>query len=299
MTEDRKQHTDESVGARLARLRRAQNITQEELAERLGISRQAVSKWESDLAYPETDKLVSLAHLYHCTVDYLLTGQSLTGQLLTGQSPTGQRPTEEEPASAQAENSESSPSESPNLWERIERGWGKRPRYFEYKSRRTVRGVPLVHVNIGFGRKAKGIVAIGLTARGILSIGLASVGVLSFGLCSVGLLSVGALALGLLLAVGSMAMGTVAIGAIAAGIFAIGALSVGLISIGALSAGYFLAVGDHAYGMIALGQSLARGEVLAIENLTASDLPEILPLIDRHLPALLQGIGKVILRGMV
>ena len=294
MTEDRKQHTDESVGAQLARLRRAQNITQEELAERLGISRQAVSKWESDLAYPETDKLVSLAHLYHCTVDYLLTGQSLAGQ-----SPTGQRPTEEEPASAQAEKSDSSPSESPNLWERIERGWGKRPRYFEYKSRRTVRGVPLVHVNIGFGRKAKGIVAIGLTARGILSIGLASVGVLSVGLCSVGLLSVGALALGLLLAVGSMAMGTVAIGAIAAGIFAIGALSVGLISIGALSAGYFLAVGDHAYGMIALGQSLAQGQVLAIENLTASDLPEILPLIDRHLPALLRGIGKAILRGMV
>ena len=294
MTEDRKQHTDESVGARLARLRRAQNITQEELAERLGISRQAVSKWESDLAYPETDKLVSLAHLYHCTVDYLL-----TGQLLTGQSPTGQRPTEEEPASAQTENSESSPSESPNLWERIERGWGKRPRYFEYKSRRTVRGVPLVHINIGFGRKAKGIVAIGLTARGILSIGLASVGVLSVGLCSVGLLSVGALALGLLLAVGSMALGTVAIGAIAAGILAIGALSVGLISIGALSAGYFLAVGDYAYGMIALGQSLAQGQVLAIENLTASDLPEILPLIDRHLPALLQGIGKAILRGMV
>ena len=67
--------THETTGGRLARLRRAQNITQEELAERLGISRQAVSKWESDLAYPETDKLLTLSRLYGCTVDYLLTGE--------------------------------------------------------------------------------------------------------------------------------------------------------------------------------------------------------------------------------
>ena len=36
------------------------------------VSRQSVSKWESDIAFPETEKLIALSKLYHCTIDYLL-----------------------------------------------------------------------------------------------------------------------------------------------------------------------------------------------------------------------------------
>lgn len=61
-----------SMGARLAQARRSQNLTQEQLAERLGVTRQAVSRWESDTAYPETDKIVRMAALFEVSCDYLL-----------------------------------------------------------------------------------------------------------------------------------------------------------------------------------------------------------------------------------
>ena len=47
-----------TFGEKLSKLRRDAGYTQEQLAELLGVSRQSVSKWESDIAYPETDKLV-------------------------------------------------------------------------------------------------------------------------------------------------------------------------------------------------------------------------------------------------
>ena len=61
-----------SMGARLAQERRKQNLTQEQLAEQLGVTRQAVSRWESDTAYPETDKILRMAALFNVSCDYLL-----------------------------------------------------------------------------------------------------------------------------------------------------------------------------------------------------------------------------------
>lgn len=61
-----------TTGEKLQKLRKENNYTQEELAEILDVSRQSISKWESDGAFPETDKLITLSKLYHCTVDYLL-----------------------------------------------------------------------------------------------------------------------------------------------------------------------------------------------------------------------------------
>lgn len=61
-----------TLGNKLSKLRRENNYTQEQLADTLGVSRQAISKWESDTAYPETDKLIQLSRLFHCTTDYLL-----------------------------------------------------------------------------------------------------------------------------------------------------------------------------------------------------------------------------------
>lgn len=54
--------------------RRRAGLTQEALAERLGVSRQAVSKWESDRSRPELELLLAMAKLYGCTVDGLLEG---------------------------------------------------------------------------------------------------------------------------------------------------------------------------------------------------------------------------------
>ncbi len=61
-----------TIGEKIARARRARGFTQEELADRLGVSRQAVSKWESDAALPETDKLVRLCRLLQVSCDALL-----------------------------------------------------------------------------------------------------------------------------------------------------------------------------------------------------------------------------------
>ena len=61
-----------SIGSKLAQARKAVNLTQEQLAERLGVTRQAVSRWESGAAYPETDKIVRMARLLNVSCDYLL-----------------------------------------------------------------------------------------------------------------------------------------------------------------------------------------------------------------------------------
>ena len=61
-----------TLGDKLSRLRKENNYTQEQLADILGVSRQAISKWESDVAYPETDKLIRLSALYRCSLDYLV-----------------------------------------------------------------------------------------------------------------------------------------------------------------------------------------------------------------------------------
>lgn len=63
----------------LLHLRAAHKLTQEQLAVRLGVSRQSVAKWESGTTYPEMDKLIVLCQLFECTLDDLVTGD-LTDQ---------------------------------------------------------------------------------------------------------------------------------------------------------------------------------------------------------------------------
>ena len=57
---------------KISKQRKELNYTQEQLAEILGVSRQSISKWESDIAYPETEKLIELGKLFDCSMDYLL-----------------------------------------------------------------------------------------------------------------------------------------------------------------------------------------------------------------------------------
>ena len=61
-----------TLGEKIAKQRKQLNYTQDQLADILGVSRQSISKWESDITYPETDKLIELGKLFNCSMDYLL-----------------------------------------------------------------------------------------------------------------------------------------------------------------------------------------------------------------------------------
>ena len=61
-----------SLGEKIREQRKQAGLSQEQLADILGVSRQSISKWESDIAYPETDKLIELGKLFDCSMDYLL-----------------------------------------------------------------------------------------------------------------------------------------------------------------------------------------------------------------------------------
>ena len=63
-----------TFGENLQFLRKRANLTQEDLAEKMEVSRQSVSKWESNLSYPETDAILRLCSLFHCDMDTLLRG---------------------------------------------------------------------------------------------------------------------------------------------------------------------------------------------------------------------------------
>lgn len=145
---------------KLQMLRKEKGISQEALAEMLGVSRQAISKWESGTAFPETDKMITLCEIFGVTLDSLIRD----GELHKDNQNTASEPF-----------------------------WISRGKYYEYKSKRTLLGPPLVHINIGRGRRrAKGIVAIGNISTGIVSAGLVSAGILSCGVVSAGLVGSGA-----------------------------------------------------------------------------------------------------------
>lgn len=57
---------------KLLTLRKANDLTQEQLAEKLDVSRQSISKWESGQATPELEKIVALSAVFNVTTDYLL-----------------------------------------------------------------------------------------------------------------------------------------------------------------------------------------------------------------------------------
>lgn len=59
-------------GDKLVALRKKNGLSQEELAEKLNVSRQSVSKWESNNTYPETDKIVQICNLFNCSMDDLI-----------------------------------------------------------------------------------------------------------------------------------------------------------------------------------------------------------------------------------
>ena len=260
-----------TFGEKLSKLRKEYNYTQEQLADILGVSRQSISKWESDIAYPETDKLIKMGKLFDCSMDYLL-NESIT---------------EREGAKS---------AEKGIVWDRLKN------QLHERKSKRMIFGIPLYHIGrnahgfFAVGLKARGVFSIGLESRGIFSLGLLSFGVISLGLLSLGIISVATLSAGLL-AVGSVALGLFAAGTVSIGIVSFGALSIGCFSSGALAIGKYVAVGDNAHAAIAIGESVAEGSVYRhIGDLTTADISTAVEWVDANVPSWLgwaKGIFKL------
>lgn len=63
-----------NIGERITMLRKEKDISQAELAKRLNVSRQAVSKWEQGQSCPDTNKLIQLAEILETEVEFLATG---------------------------------------------------------------------------------------------------------------------------------------------------------------------------------------------------------------------------------
>ncbi len=73
-----------SLGENIVRLRTEKRQPQEELADLLGVSRQSVSKWESDVSVPELDKLIKLSEVFAVTMDKLVKGNNITIETTDG-----------------------------------------------------------------------------------------------------------------------------------------------------------------------------------------------------------------------
>ena len=61
-----------TFGQKLQTLRKEKGISQEKLADRLGVSRQAVSKWELDATLPETENIIKIRNIFNVSFDYLM-----------------------------------------------------------------------------------------------------------------------------------------------------------------------------------------------------------------------------------
>ena len=68
-----------SLGTNISRLRAEKHLSQGDLAEALGVSRQSVSKWETDSSVPDLDKLVKLSRVFGVSLDELVMGGGRTG----------------------------------------------------------------------------------------------------------------------------------------------------------------------------------------------------------------------------
>lgn len=250
---------------KLLGLRRREGLSQEQLAERLGVTRQSVSKWESGTAAPELGKLIAMSELFSVSVDYLVKDYM-------------DEPERPVPASAA------------RLEERMEeiseyfRGWR-----YAWDSKTRVFGLPLVSVRV---HSAPHALRARDTAKGIIAIGNVAVGVVALGAASVGLISVGGLSAGVF-ALGALAFGLVSLGAVAFGLLAFGAVAIGLWYAGGVTAlAKEIAVGVAAVGKTAVGYDAAGEHILLWgDGLTCGEVETFL--LERH-PSLWKPVLKLL-----
>ncbi len=118
---------------------------------------------------------------------------------------------------------------------------------YEYKSQRTLFGLPLVHIRLG--DRGTGV------AKGVLAVGNYAVGIFTIGGISLGLVSIGGLSVGLLFSLAGWAIGGIAVGGFAVGLLAIGGAAAGLFAMGGGAFGVYAAGGGAFASEIAIGGS--------------------------------------------
>ncbi len=69
-----KRMNEMSLGQQLKKFRELKSLSQEDIAQKIGVTRQAVYKWENDKSYPDIDNLILLSELYNVTLDELIKG---------------------------------------------------------------------------------------------------------------------------------------------------------------------------------------------------------------------------------
>ena len=72
-----------ALGTKISELRKARGMTQDELADKMGVSPQAVSKWENDLSMPDLPVLIELSDFFHISLDDFLKEKVQTVELLS------------------------------------------------------------------------------------------------------------------------------------------------------------------------------------------------------------------------
>lgn len=218
---------------KLMNLRRREGLSQEQLADRLGVTRQSVSKWEGGTAMPELVKLITLSEMFGVSVDYLVKDRI-------------------EEAELSAADDRISARQAARLEQKVDDlAECVKGRVYAYDSKTRILGLPLVSIRLGFVRRHR--MSRQDVARGIIAIGNAAVGVVALGLVSVGLFSFGCVALGLL------ALGMVAVGPLALGVAALGYLAFGVSAIGTYAGGVCAAGSKIAVGVAAAAGSTAVG----------------------------------------
>lgn len=230
---------------KIALLRREKGMSQEDLAQVVGVSRQAVQKWESGSSNPDMENLKLLSSYFGVTLDYLVWEEAAENQGKT---------TQEE-----------------RVWV-TRRGSNRRRRWeYEFISKKKVGKLPLVHIHVGSGLcTARGIVAIGNVAIGALAIGIFSLGALSVGIIGAGLIAIGCFALGTMV-LANIGIGLFAAGNVVLGLFAIGNLARGLIAIGNGAFGEMVGIGNLSTGHLAMGYRPSGDVTVQVNELWALD----------------------------
>lgn len=251
-----------TIGERLTRERKKLGLTQEELGSKLDISRQAISKWESDLSLPDTANLIKLSTLFSCSVDYILLGKE------------------------ESKETEAQPDDKPlfPLNKKIK----------EKHSEKTLMGLPLWSIGVkskGFfslGFKSEGVFSLGFASKGVFSLGCFSFGGVSIGMASLGALSLGSFSLGIF-SLGAISVALVAsLGAISIAPLSLGSLSIGEVSVGAFSRGRWFSYGDNAKALVAIGKSKVAGEYTALLPLEGGKGEYLYAVLKENIPSYLR-----------
>lgn len=208
------------LSEKLQKLRKSKGYSQEELSNLIGVSRQAISKWESGQSCPDISNLITLSDIYSVSIDSILKDGDSADE-------------------AGKSTDSNTTSQVVNVID-----VNSLVRY-EYKSKITLLGLPLVHIKFSRipSKPAKGIIAIGDSAIGLFAFGGAAVGLISIGGLALGGLSLGGLAVGAI-SLGGLSIGShVALGGCAISNF---------ISMGGYAASNHVAIGGLADSVVAL-----------------------------------------------